>query len=132
MSSGAKLGTARTASHQVKAFQRFIDVGGIDAQLDNVAQVHIGPRQHGLKVVQCQTDLAAHVTNMLGGTVFIDGGLSCNDQLAGCAINDFCLIVAKVQGPVPWVYCCAFYRSFPLVDVSVNLLKLISAKIWHQ
>ena len=74
--------------------------------------------EEGLEIVQRQADLGAHVARVLRVAFRVDGSLPRADQLARAAFDDFGLIVAELEGPVPGVYGRALHRWCLLVDVA--------------
>lgn len=69
--------------HKIEVFQGIIHIGGVDAKLDDIAEIHACPFEDRLKIVQGQTDLRAHIARMLGGAVLVHSGLTCADHPVG-------------------------------------------------
>ena len=93
---------AKALAHQIKVFQRFIHVGGIDTEFDNIAQIHARVCQNSFQIIQGKADLRAHIAGMLRVARAIRRGLACADHLTRRAVDQsqgFTAVRSKSQSP---------------------------------
>ena len=76
-----------------------IDVGGVDAQPDEVRQGHAGLAEHGLQVVDAQRQLCRHVPVVPGLAVGVRRGLTGAEQGPGVSGDDLTLVEPHLHRP---------------------------------
>ena len=89
---GATPAAAGAAGHRAAFLEERVDVGRVDVQPDDVAEVHAGFAQDRLEVVEREGDLRRHVARMLRCAVGVDRRLAPKEQHAARALDHLALV----------------------------------------
>src|SRR6266542_147894 len=61
----AHAGAVEALGQDAEVLEQGVDVGGVDVEPDDVAEVHVGAGEDCFEVVECEAELGCHVAGML-------------------------------------------------------------------